>query len=301
MLEFKSLGYEDMGYLRAAFERDNAERMRRGQSLICDNLFGTTFLWRGYYDTKWAAFGDSVVLLVSCEGTQMFSFPIGGDVRAALAAVSDFAHGRGMNMYFCFVAEENLSAFGEVFDVVFPSEEPDWADYVYDYSEISELSGRKFHGQKNFVNRFAKMHPEARFLQISNDNAGVMADFVKKWDGLYSDGSRMAAAELSAICELAENWDSMGMTGGILVSGEDTVGFTVGEVVGDTLYVHFEKAMQGIPGAYQYLSTAYLRTLGDAGVKYVNREEDMGIPGLRQSKSSLHPTKMLKKYTVFCC
>ena len=301
MLEFKRLEYADIEYLRAVFERDNLERAEAGIPLICDNLFGTTFLWRGYYDTKWARCGDSVVLLASCEGTEMFSFPIGGDPRTALAAIGEYAHGRGMNMYFCFVAEQNVPMFGEVFDVVFPSEEPDWSDYVYDRTEISELSGREFHGQKNFVNRFGKMHPDAEIIPMTATNAAMMADFVAKWDELYSDGSKMAAAELSAICDLAEHWDELGLSGAILTAGGETAGFTVGEIVGDTVFVHFEKAMQDMPGAYQYLSTGYLRSLDAPDVKFVNREEDMGIPGLRQSKSSLHPVKMLKKYTVFCC
>lgn len=301
MLEFKTLGYGDLPELSKIYARDNEARVARGEKLLCDSLIGTTFLWRGYYDTKWTRVGDSAVLLASCEGTPMFSFPIGGDPTLALRQIGEYSHSHGMNMYFCFVPESDVPLFDEVFDVVFPSEEPDWSDYVYDKHEITELSGRKFHGQKNFVNRFRKMHPDASFAPITCENAHLISEFAVKWESLYSDGSRMSEAECASICELAAHWSEMNFCGGMIICDGEIFGFTVGEIVGDTVYIHFEKAMQNVPGAYQFLANEYLKSIDDLSVRFVNREEDMGIPGLRQSKTALHPVQMLKKYTVFCC
>ena len=112
----------------------------------------------------------------------------------------------------------------------------------------------------------------------------------------------MALAETKAVIETLDNWDyNYSLCGGYITSSDRVIGFTIGEIVGDTVYVHVEKADHTIPGAYQFLSSSFLKNLDNADIRFVNREEDMGLPGLRKAKLSLHPIKLLKKFTVYCC
>jgi len=97
--------------------------------------------------------------------------------------------------------------------------------------------------------------------------------------------------------EVLEHLDQYGLVGGVLRADGAIVGFTLGEVLRDTLYIHIEKADRDYPGAYQMLCRQFCTAYAD-GLAYVNREEDMGDLGLRKAKRDLHPVTQLKKYTV---
>ena len=160
MIDFKKPGYEDYDTLQRYFTRDNKWHTENLWDITCDHVFGTTFFWREYYNTEYAVIDDSLVLKISTGGTTMFSVPIGGDnIPAILNTIKEYSHSRGIPLYFCFVPEQHLQYFDQVFDVVFASEEYDWSDFVYDIESLKDYSGRKYHGQKNFLNRFIKQMP----------------------------------------------------------------------------------------------------------------------------------------------
>ena len=106
-----------------------------------------------------------------------------------------------------------------------------------------------------------------------------------------------AAEENHKVQEVLEHLDQYGLVGGVLRADGAIVGFTLGEVLRDTLYIHIEKADRDYPGAYQMLCRQFC-TAYAGGLAYVNREEDMGNLGLRKAKRDLHPVTQLKKYTV---
>ena len=124
--------------------------------------------------------------------------------------------------------------------------------------------------------------------------------FIKQWFLSFEHDSAMSKCEEEGIYELLGNWDMYSMKGGYITAEDNIIGFTAGVTVGDTAFIQIEKADHSIPGAYQFLSSEYLKSICTDNLKYVNREEDMGIPGLRKSKEALHPIEKLKKYTLFC-
>ena len=105
--------------------------------------------------------------------------------------------------------------------------------------------------------------------------------------------------ELEICIEVLENHKKYNMLGGYLEVDGKTIGYSFGEIIGDTLFVHIEKADVSYHGAYQMLTNSFLREFaaGDS-VKYVNREEDCGDEGLRKSKLSYHPVELIEKTTV---
>lgn len=303
MLDFKKLTYEDYSKVKKYFITDN-ERYRVGDAdITCDMVFGTTFFWRGFYNTKYAILGDTLILQITNGGIEMYSSPLGnGDFDNALQAIKEYVHSRGNALYFCFVPEFDLHFFYDNYDIVFSTEEPDWYDYVYDKANLSDFPGRKYHRQKNHCNKYLKTNPNARFITINSENAAKVKEYAAEWHGAFSDTSDMSAAEFTAVADLLDNWDDNPCLGGGFIESDGNIhGFTIGEIVGDTVYVHVEKADHTVNGAYQFLSSEYLRSITDENVIFVNREEDMGIEGLRKSKQSLHPEKLLKKYTLYCC
>lgn len=299
-MEFSKLMLEDISKLKKHFDDDNTHRLSLGQDILCDQVIGTNFMWRNFFETQYAVIDNSLVLKTSHDDNIMFSIPFGNNITATLKQIKEYAEEEAIHLYFCFISELDLHYFHEVFDRVFLCEEADWFDYLYDKKEISELSGKKFHGQKNHVNRFKKNYPDAVITDIRNFDISKVTSYISDWFRKYSDTSRMSACEEEAIYEILCHLDSYGMIGGVIENNGAVMGVTIGETIGNTLFVHVEKADHSLSGSYQFLSSEFLRYLNNPDIQYVNREEDMGIPGLRTSKESLHPIKKLKKYTLYC-
>lgn len=302
MLTFEKLSYSNYSTVKKYFDACNKRYISAGADITCDLAFGTTFLWKDYYKTNFAVLGNSLILQITNGGIVMYSSPVGAsDIPEMLEAVREYCHSRGEALYFCFVPEYDLHYYEECFDTVFSTVEEDWYDYVYEKYNLCEFPGRLYHRQKNHVNKFIKTYPGSKFVPITDENVSLVRAYAEEWYKRYSDGSAMSEAEEYALYDLLDNWDKCtDLTGGFVETARGISGFTVGETVGNTVYVHIEKAEHDKNGAYQFLSSGYLKSMDDS-VKFVNREEDMGIEGLRKSKQALHPVKLLKKYTLYCC
>jgi hypothetical protein len=176
-------------------------------------------------------------------------------------------------------------------------ENPNRWDYVYSCSDFVELPGSHFHSKRNFVKRFYKACPEAQFDVYTKDLFNDCMSFLTEWysgremnDGLIE--------EKAAIEKVLQHWDELPVYGGILHERGRILGLTYGaRSASDILSVHIEKATREIPGAYPALSQAFAQSL-PLCIEYLNREEDLGIPGLRKAKQDWHPITQLKKGTI---
>jgi len=172
----------------------------------------------------------------------------------------------------------------------------DNSDYVYRTQDLRELAGRAYHGKRNLAGRFEQRYrPEVRPL-----DASVMADCLhvqERWlEGLRHDPS--ARDESTALLKCLQHFEALGLRGvGVQVEGA-LVGFAVGEPLNPRTFVeHFEKALPGYTGAWQYLLTAFARSLPQ-DVPFLNREQDLGVEGLRRAKQGWHPVLLVDKYTL---
>lgn len=170
----------------------------------------------------------------------------------------------------------------------------DGSDYVYEVQALANLRGKRYHKKKNHVNRFLKNH---RFLyeEITPENRQECLDMAEEWMA-----SRQADASLleekKAIRRAFRYYDQLMFTGGLLRVDGRVMAFTLGErATEDTFVTHFEKALDGIPELYAVMNQQFAKNqLG--GYQYVNREEDLGLPGLRKAKTSYHPAFLVEKY-----
>ena len=158
------------------------------------------------------------------------------------------------------------------------------------------------------MNKFLKTYGNWSFRTISKEDIGQVEAFLDR----YAAGREKAAAsfheDLAKTREVLHNYDTYDMLGGMLLVDGQIVGFSLGEVVGDTLFTHIEKADRDYQGCYQMLVAQYAQQFAGEGVHFINREDDAGDLGLRTSKLSYHPVTLLEKYTVtvdepckFCC
>lgn len=174
---------------------------------------------------------------------------------------------------------------------------PDRWDYVYACSDFVDLPGSHFHSKRNFVKRFYKACPEAKFDIYTSDMHDACIAFFNEW----YEGREMNEGllqERQAIETVIANWDDLPVYGGILHDSGRILGFTYGaRSAPDILSVHIEKATRAVPGAYPALSQAFAKSL-PLCIEYLNREEDLGIAGLRKAKQDWHPVAQLKKGIV---
>ena len=175
----------------------------------------------------------------------------------------------------------------------------DIADYIYETQALIELKGRKYHGKKNHINKFSKMY-DWSYEAITPENTQECLDMLKKWKA-----QNCATEDLEKHAEICVSEASLrereflGLTGGLLRVDGQVVAFTVGEQIHpDTFCVHIEKAFADIKGAYSMINQQFLIHEA-ADCKYVNREDDVGDPGLRKAKLSYHPAFLEEKGVAF--
>ena len=178
----------------------------------------------------------------------------------------------------------------------------DWSDYLYDAEMLASVKGKKMNKKRNHVNHFVSCNPEWKFEPLTSANAIEAMKFMDIYEA-EADETFMAREEsrLSRIMinMLAEG-DSV-MKGGVLYSAPDKIcAITIGDVKGDTLFVHIEKGTREVAGSYEMINkeyAAYMTSLNPE-IKYINREDDSGDEGLRRAKESYHPIALLRKYNV---
>ena len=178
---------------------------------------------------------------------------------------------------------------------------PDVADYIYNAEDLRTLSGRKYHTKRNFIARFENTYAGRwSYEEITPDNLKDVWALQDSWCRKNDCVSNVSLQEeATAIALLLYNMEALGATGGLLRVDGHVAAFTVGSpIMGtDAIDIHVEKADYDVVGAYPMINRAFLRH-GGAWAMYVNREEDLGLEGLRKAKQSYHPTDLLMRYTA---
>lgn len=172
-------------------------------------------------------------------------------------------------------------------------------DYLYDMSKLMELKGKKYHKKKNHINQFMKKFPDWEFEFINDDNIEAVMKMNERWfQEREVDNSTDYQAERVAIREALNHREFLDFRGGVLKANGRVVAFTLGEELNkDTLVIHIEKADINFSGSYAMINQQYLIHQNSRYTK-VNREQDLGIEGLRRAKLSYHPIGYVEKFIV---
>jgi hypothetical protein len=161
------------------------------------------------------------------------------------------------------------------------------------------MVGRRFSGQRNHINKFKKLYPDYRYQRITQDNLSRVIEFMNAYEQKYEKDIPVAREEFKRAIELMPFLDIFNLPGGFLEVNGNIAAMAVGENISDTMYCHIEKADRAYEGSYQMIVKEFSKDMADSyGIKYINREEDVGDEGLRTSKLSYHPVSLLDKYCV---
>ncbi len=273
----------------------------------CDYTIGAIYQWRAYFASAVAFVGPVAVLRADYpfpEDGHSYMFPIGGGgsaaIEAALDAVEEYTAALGIPLRYCAVPEAGAAVLRARYGArAVCTAHRDWADYLYMLDDLKTFPGKRFHGQRNHLNRFYKDNPGSRYVPITWDTLPRARAFLTEYVYRTPARSPIEAEEQCRAQELLEAVSLLQLQAGYLETARgDIVALAIGEVVGDTLYVHVEKARLDYPGAYQAIVSAFACHAAQPDTRYCNREDDSGEEGLRRSKEAYHPVAMIDKYWV---
>lgn len=273
--------------------------LKQEEFMISDISFGNLFIWRLARKIAFCILHDCLIIETTYTNQAPFCFfPIGsGDKRAALLSLHHHYKQKGQSLILHSVEKQNLDLLHEIFgDTITPILNRDRSDYIYKTQNLIELAGRKYHKKKNHLNRFFDEYKGFAFETISENNLGELLEIWKKWDNAGNDIGLQN--ESKGIISVFENYADLGFLGGLLRFNGEIIAFSFGEVISKNLcIIHIEKADINYRGAYQAINQQLLSHCF-SDILYVNREEDLGIEGLRKAKLSYNPEFILEKYEV---
>lgn len=272
-------------------------------TMASDASFANIYLLRNKYSTKISRYKDFIIRKYSGKGARCgYTFPLGkGDVAKALAEIEKDAKECGERLQFAFVTEEQKEVLENAMPARFCySSDAGDSDYIYLRSELASLSGKAFHKKKNHFSKFVRTYPDYKYYEIGECN---IYDAQKVADAWYyehlQDEDASQLAEYKAIKEALDNFEELGLIGGIIYVNDSPCAMTIASKINEnTVDVHFEKAVgeYALNGGYAAINKLFSEKLD--GVTWLNREEDIGIEGLRKAKLSYRPKIMLKKYSA---
>ena len=266
----------------------------------CEYSFANLHMW----GRQRAAFVDGFLVLFSqFERHSVYPFPVGtGNIQPVLDAIIADARDRGIVCRITGLTAEDCVTLEELYPGQFRFHpDRDGCDYVYDIVSLSQLSGRKYQKKRNHVNKFRQNHPDCRAVPLTEEILPAVEEMVQAWyeNRLAADAEDDYHLERAAMRRAFANMEALGMEGLALVENGKVLAMTMGSRLSETTFdIHFEKALEDVDGAYPAINQAFAQYLREKypELLYLDREDDMGLPGLRKAKLSYYPHHLVVKF-----
>jgi hypothetical protein len=291
--DFKPLGIEDRDLIH--------DLLWTYQPKTSELTFTNLFIWREAYDLQWSMHQECLLLLCRDDEDEPYGFPIVGPeprLEVAYAFLSWLREEHGVPVPRLERADARLTAELEG-DARFTIDAtPDHFDYVYAREDLATLAGRAYSNKRNHINYFTRRH-EYTYEPLTPENIEACVRVACEWCEKYRCEDDMnLIEERDAVRESLENFTLLRAQGGVIYVEDRIEAFSVGEMLNEeTLVVHIEKADPDIRGLYQLINQEFVQRCCTEAL-WVNREQDLGVPGLRRAKRSYHPDHMVEKYRV---
>lgn len=250
--------------------------------------FTNLFIWQTGYNISFAEEDGFLFIRGSYKGKDYFVFPSGkGDIDGAINKVLAMSREKCV---FSQLLPDEAEYLEKNYGFEIEEDRDSW-EYLYETEKLMTLSGKKLHSKKNHYNAFIKEYDYTYEPITQNNIARAKAFALMQVEGI--DGRE---EEVISINKLFDNFEALELYGAVLSVGGDVAAVTVGEYMNpDTALIHLEKADTRFNGSYAAINKMFIENRF-ADTTLVNREEDMGIEGLRQAKMSYHPADFVRKY-----
>lgn len=292
MIEFKPIMLEN----RAVYERYLLDEKERG----CEYSFANLFLWGRQ---KAAILRDHLVLFSQYNRRSIYPYPIGpGHKKNILDAIITDAKERGIPCRITGLGTLEMQTIEELYPNRFRFHcDRDSFDYVYAIDDLADLPGRKYQRKRNHYNRFRDAFPDYTVEPLNENNLPRVKLMLDLWyrTKLQENSAGDYHMEQAALAKALRYYGALNMEGLVLLDGENVLAMTLGsQISNNTFDVHFEKARGDVNGAYTAINYEFARHIRNKypSIQFLNREEDMGLEGLRQAKQRYYPHHMVEKY-----
>ncbi len=290
--DWRSPSAADVSWIRNLSD----EYRLKGSDVAAANLF----LLRNKYNIEISVYNGILLRYYNGTGSRHgYGFPIGvknnSELKNIIALLQSDALNRATAFELCLVNDDQKLFLESALPGMFSyTNNPGDGDYIYLQENLACLKGRAYHKKKNHVSAFTRKYPEFNMKLISESDAVVRdaLNVVNIWNK-----DKGADVEYASILEALQYIDELGLFGGVLYVNDEPVAMTLASAINSRVCdIHYEKAIGNCAanGAYSVINQLFAETLSE--YDYINREEDIGIEGLRKAKQSYHPTIFLDKY-----
>ena len=292
------------------FHRPRAEDRDQYNSVLfsvpergCEYSFANLFLWGRQH----IAFLHGCVAFFShFNGKSVYPYPIGsGDKRAVIEAILHDAGMRGIPCRLTGLTDADRQELEGWFPGVFHLRTiRDTFDYVYSIHDLADLKGRKFQKKRNHFNRFKAEHPGYQAVPINSCNMGLPQRLVDEWyrRRMKEDPEGDYLLENIAMARAFQNMPWLGLEGIMLMDEGRVLAVTMGSRMAHNMFdIHFEKALEDVDGAYTAVNCEFARflRLKYPEAEFLDREDDLGLEGLRKAKLSYNPHHLIQKHWAY--
>lgn len=284
--------------------KENIPRYKRYYAdlgaLGCESNFVSGYLWSAAYKLRVAFFGDTLIKAYFRDDTRVWGYcmPHGQHVAGAVEALFADAAERGQRVRVAYMTQAERDALEQLFPGRFAYErEPDNQEYIYRTHDLATLAGKKYHAKRNHISKFYRTYgDDTRFATL---DTGSLADALCVMDAWCRENGHdpQSYGERAVFQKACDSFDELHMHGAVLYVSQTPVAMTMGSAISPRCFdVMFEKALRACDGAYAVINQAFAGTL--TAYEYINREEDLGIEGLRKAKLSYHPAMLYDRYSA---
>jgi hypothetical protein len=260
-------------------------------------------MWHKALGTKLCVWQNTFVAMENLGGQVAFSYPVGENPSAMIDELVKFTYDNDLPLRFFAIDETTLAKMrqDERLSSLMSAYDRRWSDYIYLYEDMVSFKGKKFSGQRNHINKFKKLYGEPCVRLLTEDDREKVSGMLVEYKDEHAGAKGLEKTEIERTERLLEVYSSLGLYAAGIFIGDDIIGISIGEIVGEMLVIHVEKALKRYEGVYPTLFSYFARKVGEElgkTIKFVNREDDSGDMGLRISKTQYHPAVLNHKYLV---
>lgn len=290
MIQFKKLDPAE----KATYDHYLLHFGQRG----CEYNFANLYLWGRQ---RAAILDDSLVFFSQFNQRSVYLFPLcRGDLKKTLDAIIHDAHTRGIPCRLTSLTHDDCDKLEALYPGQFRiHHDRNSFDYIYAIEDLATLKGKKFQKKRNHLNKFKTLHPEFRLEPITDENTPAVKELLDLWyaNRLAADPTADFQMEQAAIYRALRHREELGMEGLVLSDGDQLLAMTLGSPLSENTFdVQFEKAID--ESAYVAMCSSFAGYLMQKypHLRHLNREDDLGIEGLRKSKLAYNPVTLIEKH-----
>jgi uncharacterized protein len=291
--DFKPIDLQDRDIFRKI--------LKKYQPCVSEWTFTNLFIWRSLYRFQWSLYKDWLMVICQDNNGVFYAMePMGPSSSSEAAFIllewlleeKDVARPRIERADKLLASElGGLKGFK-----IEPAREH--FDYVYKREDLVALAGNKYRSKRNHLNQLSRTY-RFEYETLDQHHIDECLKLQEKWCQLRRcEEDLNLSSEWEAVREVLHHYSALELKGGVVTVENKVMAFTIGELLNDeTAVVHIEKADPDIPGLYQIVNQQFCEKAWD-NVPYINREQDLGLPGLREAKLSYYPHHFVEKFRV---